>query len=320
MSLPHNAPGMDLRNFDLNLLKVLDALLRDRSVSLAARRLNLSQPTVSAALRRLRDAFGEELFVKSARGVEPTPLALALQASVAQVLAHVQENILHRTTFEPATTTRQFVVIAGEFGQMVIVHQMLPRMQAEAPGARIKFIYPDAAERLAALQEGRADLAVGYFPQFASANLYQQLLYARPMVCVARRDHPALSAGPTAEQFGAMAHLVVASLSNVNDLVESQLRKMDLVRTVPVELAHASGAPVILQHSDLIAVVPSVLARIYCENGLLQSYPVPIELPLLEVKQFWHRTVHADPAVTWLRTLVRETYQQPSGTDVRALA
>lgn len=311
---------MDLRNFDLNLLRVLDALLREKSVSLAARRLGLSQPTVSASLRRLREAFGEELFVKSARGVEPTALALELHGAVAEVLANVQQNILNRTTFEPATTTRQFVVIAGEFGQMVIVHQILPRIQAEAPGARIKFIYPDSAERLAALQDGRADLAVGYFPQFASANLYQQLLYARPMVCVARRDHPALSAGLTAEQFGALAHLVVASLSNVNELVEAQLRKRDVVRMVPVELAHASGAPVILQHSDLIAVVPSVLARIYCENGLLQSYAVPLELPLLEVKQFWHRTVHADPAVTWLRALFRETYQQSSGAELRGQA
>ncbi|HEY8357776.1 MAG TPA: LysR substrate-binding domain-containing protein, partial [Ramlibacter sp.] len=211
---------------------------------------------------------------------------------------------------DPATSTRRFVLIAGELGQMVFVHDLLGALQAQAPGVAIKFIFPDAQQRVACLEDGRADLALGYLPQLAGGNLFQQQLYSRPLVCVARKGHTALRAGLTRDLFSRLPHLVVASLSNVNDLVEAALRREGVGRQVPVELAHASGAAAILLRSDLIAVVPSVLARIYCEDEGLQAYPVPFDFPPMEVKQFWHRTVHADPAVTWLRRLVRDMYQQ----------
>ncbi|HKB53760.1 MAG TPA: LysR family transcriptional regulator, partial [Ramlibacter sp.] len=167
---------MDLRKFDLNLLLVLDALLRDRSVTLAAQRLGLTQPTVSAALNRLRAAFQDDLFVKTSRGVEPTQLARELENVVAETLETVQSGILNRTAFEAATTERTFVVIVGELGQMVFVDRMLMRFRQVAPRAKIRFVFPDAHERLALLKDGRADLAMGYFPQFARTNLFQQLL------------------------------------------------------------------------------------------------------------------------------------------------
>ncbi len=193
---------MDLRKFDLNLLLVLDALLRDRSVTLAAQRLGSSQPTVSAALSRLRTAFHDELFVKTAKGVEPTQLARELENVVGEILETIHDGVLNRTSFQPQTTDRTFVVIAGELGQRVFIDRVLHKFMRGAPNAKIRFIFPDANERISALEDGRADLAMGYFPQFARTTLFQQLLYSRPLVCVARVGHPAMHDGAlTMEKF-----------------------------------------------------------------------------------------------------------------------
>lgn len=301
---------MDLRKFDLNLLLVLDALLRDRSVTLAAQRLGMSQPTVSAALNRLRTVFQDELFVKTSRGVEPTQLVRELESVVTEILETIHTGVLNRTTFQPESTERTFVVIAGELGQRVFMDRLLFKFRQLAPRGRIRFIFPDANERIAALEDGRADLAMGYFPQFARTNLFQQVLYSRPLVCVARAGHPALSDGLlTIEKFTQLDHLVVGMLSNLDEIIEFELRRQSIPRRVAVELGHAAGAGYVLANSDLIAVVPEMLAGIYCRSGELQKWPIPFSVPRYQVKQYWHRTVNKDPAVTWLRNLFALEYQ-----------
>jgi len=301
---------MDLRKFDLNLLLVLDALARDRSVTLAARRLGLGQPTVSAALNRLRAVFHDDLFVKAARGVEPTPLARELEAVVAQILEHVHSDVLNRTGFDAASTERSFVVIAGELGQTVFVRRLLAQFRQRAPRARLRFIFPDADERLAALEDGRADLALGYFPQFARTALFQQLLYSRSFVCVARAAHPALRDGVlTREKLAHMQHVIVAMLSNLDETVAAELRRQGIPRDVAVELGHAAGAEQVLAGSDLVAVLPESLATLCCSSGALRQWPLPFGLPRYDVKQYWHRRAHSDPGVTWLRNLVAAEFQ-----------
>lgn len=301
---------MDLRKFDLNLMLVLNALSRDRSVTLAAQRLGMSQPTVSAALNRLRAVFQDELFVKTARGMEPTPRALELESAVAEVLEAVHGKILNCAPFDPATTARTFVVIAGELGQLVFVDRMLPALRKLAPRVRIRFIFPDAQERISALEDGRADLAMGYFPGFADRALFQQLLYSRSFVLVARADHPALCSGDlTRESFAQLQHVIVAMLSNLEETIESELRRQGIARNVAIELGHAAGAGELLAGSDLIAVLPESLAGIYCRSGRLRKWPVPVALPRYDVKQYWHRRSNKDPGVTWLRKLIATELQ-----------
>ena len=315
---------MDLRTFDLNLLRVFDALSRERSVTLAAQRLGISQPTVSASLNRLRGVLQDDLFVKTSKGVEPTPLARELDDVVAEILATVQGAVLNHANFKAATTERSFVVIAGQFGQLVLVDRVLMKFRALAPKARMRFIHPDENERAAVLEDGRADLAMGYFPQFARGNLFQQRLYARPFVCVARVGHPALADGvPSADAFGRLEHVVVAALSKFDEIIDAGFRRQAMPRRVGVELAYSAGAGHVLANSDLIAVVPEVLAGIYCRSGRLQQWPVPFHLPPYEVKQYWHRTVNKDPAVSWLRALIASELQvdpalppqEPAPTD-----
>lgn len=297
---------MLLRKLDLNLLTVMDALLAERSATAAAQRLGVSQPTVSAALARLREMFQDELFIKRPHGMEPTPRALELQQPIAEVMQTVRDNILSRSVFAPQTSDRTFVLITGELGQVVFLHRIVGRLRAAAPRANIRVLGCAAADRQQALADGRADLAVGYFPQFSGPDLYQQLLYAsHPMVCIARTGHPALADGHlTLETFIRLEHAVVGTEGNHPQLYEPVLRQMGIQRRVVVELANFSGTPTLIAQSDLIAIVPATLAQVYCEGGRLRAYPSPVALPNCEVKQFWHRRVHHDPAVTWLRQLV----------------
>ena len=302
---------MDLRHFDLNLLRVLDALLKERHVTQAAQRLGLSQPAVSAALGRLREAFGDELFVKRAQGMEPTPRALELEAPLALVLATIRERLLDAPGFDPATSIRAFTLIVGEVGQAVFAPRLLARLHKRAPASTVRFVYPEADSRLPMLQDGRADLAIGPFPQWGDSDvLFQQKLYARPMVGVARADHPALAAGPiTLERFAALDHAVVGARSDFDRLVEPALQRLKLTRRIVAELGHVAGAPQALAALDLVAIVPATLAEAWHRQAGLQAFTLPFELPLHEVKQFWHRTRHRDPAVTWLRELVAHEFQ-----------
>jgi DNA-binding transcriptional LysR family regulator len=301
---------MDLRQFDLNLLLVLDALLKDRHVTLAARRLGMSQPAVSAALNKLRLLFDDRLFVKRSKGMDPTPRALELERPLVQVLETIHEELLGKTAFDPRTTERTFVLVMGEIGQMVFVGHILARFRSLAPGANVRVVAPAVAEREGLLEDGRADLAIGHFPQWLQPNLFQQRLYSRPLVCVARKKHAALARGPlTLESFAALDHAVVGTESNFQHLYEPELRRLGVRRRVVVELPNMSTAPLVLAQSDLLAILPELLAEIYCRDGALRIVELPFALPAYEVKQFWHRKLDQDPAVTWLRQLLAADFQ-----------
>lgn len=302
---------MDLRHFDLNLLRVLDALLKERHVTQAAQRLGLSQPAVSAALARLREAFGDELFVKRPHGVEPTARALALEAPLALVLSTIRDRLLDAPGFDAATSARAFTVIVGEVGQAVFAPRLLACLRERAPEATVRFVYPEASARLAMLEDGRADLAIGPFPQWSDTDaLFQQKLYARPMVGVARAGHPALAGRPlTPARFVMLDHAVVGARSDFDRLVEPALQRLNLTRRVVAEFGHVAGAPQALAALDLVAIVPATLAQTWQREAGLEAFTLPFELPPHEVKQFWHRTRHRDPAVTWLRELVAGEFQ-----------
>lgn len=302
---------MDLRHFDLNLLRVLDALLKERHVTQAAQRLGLSQPAVSAALGRLREAFGDELFVKRTHGMEPTPRALELEAPLALVMATIRERLLDAPGFDAATSARAFTLILGEVGQAVFAPRLLARLRERAPRATVRFVYPDADTRLAMLEDGRADLAIGPFPQWSDSDaLFQQKLYERPMVGVARRGHPALADAPMSlDVFAALDHAIVGARSDFDRLYEPALQRLKVARRIVAELGHVAGAAQALAALDLVAIVPATLAEAWQREAGLQPFALPFELPPHEVKQFWHRTRHRDPAVTWLRELVAQEFQ-----------
>jgi DNA-binding transcriptional LysR family regulator len=304
---------MNLRHLDLNLLLVLDTLLVERNVTRAAARLGVSQSTVSAALAKLRMLFDDDLFIKQPLGMQPTPRALSLQGPLAEVMAAIQDSVLSQAAFDPARAQRTFVLVLGELGQILFAPRLVQFLRQHAPGVSLKVVSEGPSQRLRLLESGEAELAIGYFPEFADGPLFQQKLYAaQPFVCLARRGHPVLgveSSTVSMGRFAGLEHAVVGTEGGYPLLYEPTMRRLGITRRVAIELPGLSATPGLLLSSDLVALVPQGLAVLFCREGKLVAHGLDLQLPLCEVRQFWHRRLHHDPGLVWLRQSVSNLLQ-----------
>ena len=298
---------MDMKAVDLNLLVAFDAMVERRNVTRAGEAIGLSQPAMSAAVARLRALFDDALFVRSGAEMKPTPRALELAEPVRRVIDTVRTDILMRSAFDPATTERTFTIITPDIGEINFVPRLLARFAQEAPAAHLRAV---ARPRLAAaegLESGSAELAVGYFPDLQKAGFYQQKLFDNPHVCLVRRDHPTIGARLTMKEYLAASHAVVRP-DGREHVFEQFFQQRGLQRRVLVELSHFMSLLPVIEGSDLIATVPRDLADVCLRYGRLRSVEPPIKSPVIAVHQFWHTRFHKDPAIVWLRGVVRSLF------------
>lgn len=290
---------MDIRNVDLNLLVVLDTLLRVRSVSRAAEALDLSQPAVSFALARLRKMFDDPLFVRASRSMQPTPRVLQLAGPLRSVLDSIKNDMLQPPAFDPAIASRTFVFNMTDIGELVFLPRLVKQVQRVAPGVEIKSISIPPGELESALQSGEVDFALGYFPYLHSAALYQQRLLSHVFVCVMRVDNPMIGKEITRKQFLEAKHAVVRGTSD--ELVEQALAKLGLTRHVVLRVSHYLGIPMIVAESDLIVTVPYAVGLSFAKMAPLKTLRPPINIGTADVKHHWHARFHHDPANKWMR-------------------
>ncbi|MEX3916620.1 LysR family transcriptional regulator [Paraburkholderia sp. BR10872] len=288
---------------DLNLLRALDALLDERNVTRAAQRLSLTQPAVSAMLTRLRESFGDPLFVRSQRGIVPTERALQLAAPLKQVLSEI-EQMLQPQAFAPAEAEMTLTLASTDYALRAVVVPYLARLRETAPGVRA-VIVPVQHERLQAqLESGDVDLAL-ITPETAPADLHARRLFDERYVCVMRADHPAAQRRLTLERFCALDHALVSyeggSLSGVTD---EALARVGRARRVTVSVNSFLVLPDLLLTSDLIAVAPSRLVK--NAPGLAVVEP-PLAIPGFTKTLAWHERTHRSPGHQWARALLFET-------------
>lgn len=298
---------MDIGKTDLNALVVFDALLQQGSVTRAGRALGLSQPAMSAALARLRAQIGDSLFVRTGRGMKPTPRALELAGPVRQVLETVRTQILHRRPFDPKTTRRVFTILTPDIGEVVFMPKILAHAERHAPSIGFHSIalpFPDARD---ALESGVADLAIGYFPDLATAGFYQQRLFRNTFGCLVRADHPRIGRQLSMDEFQRAAHAVVRP-SGRTHLFEQFASQRGIQLDVRVVLSHFSSLPAIVTSSDLIATVPLDIGHVFAKLAGVRLMPPPLHIPPFDLKQHWHGRVQSDPAHMWLRKTIRELF------------
>ncbi|APV52585.1 hypothetical protein BWI17_21045 [Betaproteobacteria bacterium GR16-43] len=293
-----------MARLDLNLLVVFDMLLRKQSVSRAAEALNMSQPAASAALNRLRATFEDPLFIRSSRGIQPTPRALQLAEPLQSVLDRIKNDMLQQSKFDPASAKRRFVFNMVDVGELVFLPRLLKHFRASAPNADIVTVSTPPDQLEAALQVGDVDLAVGYFRGFQSASLYQQRLFRHAFVCAMRKDHPVVGENITRKQFLDAHHAVIHPEGKSHELFERALAESALARRVVLRLPHYLAIPMILAESDLIVTVPYAVGQSFAKMGNIKISRVPFDVPSAEVKQFWHARFQNDPANRWLRETV----------------
>jgi DNA-binding transcriptional LysR family regulator len=298
---------MELRELDLNLLLVFNQLLLDRSVSTAAQKLGLTQPAVSNALKRLRTALKDELFLRTSRGMEPTPYALHLAEPVVYALNALQTAFTTRDSFDPLTSTRNFQLAMNDIGEMYFMPALMGALSKVAPQVRVSTVRPNAGNLKEDMESGTADLALGLMPNLQS-GFFQRRLFRHKYVCVFRKDHPEARSPMTLAQFSALEHVGVIAANTGHDEVDGLLERAGIQRKMKLVVPHFIAVGHILQSTDLISTLPERFAQ-RCEApfGLVTS-PHPARLPDIAINLFWHAKFNRDPANMWMRQLFVELF------------
>lgn len=291
----------NIHNVDLNLLKTLDALLDERSVTRAAERLSLTQPAVSGMLTRLRDSFDDPLFTRAQRGIVPTLRALELAAPVKAILAEVEE-LLQPQQFDPLTAEMTLQIAATDYALRAVIVPFIARLRREAPGIRVAVVPVNNEILQEQFERGAVDLAL-LTPDTTPQELHTRHLFDEEYVCLLRDDHPLASAGPlTLDAFCALEHALVSYPGgNFSGVTDTALAALDRSRRVTVSVCSFLVLPEILRLSDLISVVPRRLA---IPGAGLTQLPPPLTLPGFSKTLAWHQRTHRHKGHQWLRQLL----------------
>lgn len=296
----------ELRGIDLNLLVVFQHLLEDRNISSVARRLNLSQPAVSNALRRLRSALGDELFVRTANGMQPTPYAERLGGPVGEALALLSHTLDATHEFHPEISTRRFRIAMSDVGEIHFMPRLMEQCSRYSPGIRIDSLRLSGTDLRREMDAGRVDLAIGAFDNLGSGFM-QKMLFRQGYATLFRLNHPTVHEGITLKAFRAERHLVVshaAPYGQVNQSLEKAGVKLDAHFSVP----HFSAVPYIVSTTDLLATVPKKLADTVAAHFPIGILVPPIRVPALQTNLYWHRRFHLDRGNQWLRAMMVNTF------------
>lgn len=290
---------------DLNLLVVFDAVWRHRSISRAAAELNSGQPTVSNALRRLRESTGDARFVRSGGGMEPTPFAERLAPHWCNGLSSMRRGFAMRLNFDIATDKRRFTIVMSDIAEAVTLPHLLNACRENAPDIFFSTIQLSMEQTLLALRTGAVELAVGFIPELRS-GVRQQLLFETDYVALARRGHPGVKQSAMSKaSFLRARHAIARAEGTGHAIVERTLRKHGLDSRIAVRVPHFLALPVIVGSSDLVATVPRPLGVLMTDAAPIEILSHPLKLPKLVIRQFWHERFDAEPALMWLRKTLR---------------
>lgn len=294
---------------DLNLLSVFQEVYRERQISSAARKLGLSQSAVSNALARLRRAFGDELFVRTAAGMQPTPLATQMAEPIGVAMAQVALALNQRSRFDPATSSRRFVLAMTDVGEIYFMPALIERCRVLAPQVEVKSVRAGTLALKEEMEGGRVDLAVGPFEDISEA-LYQRQLFRQPYVTMFRKGHPLGKGEVTLARFVKAEHMLVDASESPYDRINALLARAGIGPAVRFRVPHFTAVPYMVATSDLVVTVPQKLAERAALPFALEWITPPLALPALQTNVFWHRRYNQDPGNQWLRALLAEVFAE----------
>ena len=310
--------GIHIMNYDdLNFLHLIDALYRERSVSRAAIRLDLTQPAVSHALARMRVKFGDELFVRSGSGMTPTPAGERISQGARRVLELIQVDIWNGPTFNPLTSERNFAVGMTDMGGTAILPRVISAIAEQAPSVTIKPVAVRPSEVSEMLEAGTIDLAWGFFGNL-SDKLYQQTLFRRSLTGIVRRGSQK-NQPIDFNRFVSSRHVLASATSQMNEMLQQKVREGGASMKVALEVPYLLAIPGIIAGSDYLATVPNELAELFLRIADIEVFALPMLVPDIAVKQYWHARFNTDAGNQWFRTLIKSTFSETTqtGADVQ---
>ena len=299
---------MDIRALDLNLLKAFDALHAERAVTRAASRIGLSQPAMSHALSRLRGLFGDDLFVRTPSGMEPTARAREIAPLIGAAIEQIETALNLGAGFDPATSAAIFTAGMGEYAEVALVGRLAETFSREAPHATLRLLSMHGGDAAEQLERGAIDVAVAHL-RAMPPTIETNLLFRDPFVVVARKGHPIspeITGAPlTVEAYAAQDHVLVSPRGQPTGALDRLLVDYGQRRRVALLVATYLAVPAALANSDLIATVPSRVAGLIAAHAAITTLPLPVDLSAT-VSIAWHRRTTSEPAQAWFRGLMTE--------------
>lgn len=285
--------------FDLNLIRAFVAIHETRSVTQAAERLNLTQPTISHSLARLRQAYGDRLFSRGSAGLVPTAVAERVYEQLRVALHTIEGTLDANADFDPLRSTRRFRIAVSDIGSLFFTPPLLRRFQTIAPHIQVEFMQlSDGLQD--DLARGTLDLAIGKLPSLHS-HTRTELLFQERYVCLLAEQHPEVGETMGLETFGRVRQVMVTSPSSGHALVDGALAERGVQRKVVALVPHFSVLPSLLEDSDLVVVLPSRVAQLYARERRLRTVELPVAIAGFEVRLHWHARQDGAPAHRWLR-------------------
>lgn len=298
-----------MKPFDLNLMRVLVAIYETRSVSAAADRLLLSQPTVSYDLGKLRGVYGDQLFVRGRGGMVATATGEELYARFCEALASVDATLESPLQFDPRVTSRRFRVSMSDLGAIYFVPHVLAFLRVEAPQAELEVVpfHKGVAEELAL---GRLDAVVANVPD-AEDHTRSSLLFKEHHVCLVADNHPTIRETLTLEKFVSARHVRVLSPHIGHNLVDEALAALNIKRRTAVYIPQFTILPQLIATSDLLVTVPSRIAALFKKAGGVKAFEIPVPIPEYDVSVHWHVRSESNASRRWFISRLVETLSQP---------
>ncbi|WP_375573710.1 LysR family transcriptional regulator [Ahrensia marina] len=290
---------LKMRRLDLTVLLIFAGLIRHGKASLVAQELGLTNSSISHALRRLREVFEDELFLRRPHGLEPTAFARSIEPAVQSALDALQSALVGPTAFDPGQSAAHIRLSAQDYEIATLVPALMARLHQSAPGITLSIQAHTKADALKALEAGDVDLALGFFPDRSSKHL-STVLFEESYLVTARADHPFLRDGPTLERYLAADHLLVSGDATMAGIVDQVLAAQGLKRRVVLSVPLFLPALAMLADSPMIATLPAALVRLHAARFQLSFTPPPITVRTFQVHALRHVRDEKNPMINWL--------------------
>lgn len=313
---------MNINTVDLNLFLVFRAIYATRSVTLAGDRMGMTQSAASNALKRLRERFGDPLFVRTTEGMVPTPLADHLIGPIEAGLGQLAQAIDQGRQFDPGSVDRVFRVAINDIGQLVMMPRLLAAAREQAPGVRFETVDAGLAEARQAMALGQVDLAVGSWRAMGQ-NFFQQRLFDETFVVLMSRRHPLARRELAFDDYLAAEHIAYRPSGATDTELQNMLNRAGVLgqRKVVLTAAHSLGLSAVVASSQLLLTAPSRLAQaMVAGRSDLHIAATPFDMAAFAIHQQWHERLQLDGGCRWLRSLFFSLFHQPSARQVVAMA
>lgn len=294
---------MNLRNFDLNLLTIFEAILAERSMTRAAKRLGMTQPAISNALNRLRQQIDDPLFLRTADGMTPTPRAQALAPSIKSALETVRRSLSDDATFNPASANRTFTLALGDYAEQTIVPHLIREVRAQSKNIHFHFLPNAGSSLIKEMREGRVDL-VWDGTAVEQNGFVSEVVESNKMVCIMAKDHPLAQKDIlSVEDYAQAEHVQLSASSSYTHDTDQQIRRLGIRRKFAVEVPRFLSMMRITAATDLLSTMTERFARTFQEDFGIVVKELPFELTR-QIYQSWHSSQTNDPGHAWLRELL----------------